>query len=215
MIKRNQYYKNHSIWTDFNSFIRRNRKRFLVKQRPVVIWLTGLSGAGKTTIAEHINISILKKGYFTKHFDGDQIRKGINNDLKFTEADRIENIRRIAEISKLFLDSGLIVICSFISPTKDMRELAKKIIGEERFMEVYVNSPLEVCEKRDPKGLYKMARAGLIKNFTGIDSIYEPPESPDVELRTDLWDIQSTSKYLLRKVIKRIKFNQFPWIHIK
>lgn len=214
MAIRINYRKDHSLWTDFNNFIRRNRRRFLVKQRPLVIWLTGLSGAGKTTIAEAINSVILKKGYFTKHFDGDEIRKGINNDLTFSAADRHENIRRIAEISKLFLDSGLVVICSFISPTKEMRKLAREIIGNARFIEVYINAPLEVCEKRDPKGLYKMARAGLLKDFTGIDSPYEPPDQPDVEIRTDLWDIPSSVKYLQRKVIPKIKFRQ-RWFHTK
>jgi adenylylsulfate kinase len=214
MARRINYRKDHSLWTDFNNFIRRNRRRFLVKQRPLVIWLTGLSGAGKTTIAEDINTVILKKGYFTKHFDGDEIRKGINSDLSFSVSDRHENVRRIAEISKLFLDSGLVVICSFISPTKEMRKLAREIIGNSRFIEVYINAPLEVCEKRDPKGLYKMARAGLLKDFTGIDSPYEPPDQPDVEIRTDLWDIPSSVKYLQRKVIPKIKFRQ-RWFHTK
>ncbi len=147
MARRINYRKDHSLWTDFNNFIRRNRRRFLVKQRPIVIWLTGLSGAGKTTIAEALNAVILKKGYFTKHFDGDEIRKGINNDLSFSVSDRRENIRRISEISKLFLDSGLVVICSFISPTKEMRKLAREIIGSTRFVEVYVNASLEVSKR--------------------------------------------------------------------
>ncbi len=214
MVKRINYRRDKSLWTDFNNFIRRNRRRFLVKQRPVVIWLTGLSGAGKTTIAEALDDMILKKGYFTKHFDGDEIRKGINSDLTYSDEDRHENIRRIAEISKLFLDSGLIVICSFISPTSEMRRMARSIIGDKRFIEVYINAPIEVCEQRDPKGLYKMARAGLLKQFTGIDSPYEPPEKPDVEIRTDLWDIPSSVKYLQRKVLPKIKFRQ-TWFHLK
>jgi len=214
MLKRKQYSKDRSLWTDFNNFIRRNRRRFLVKQRPVVIWLTGLSGSGKTTIAESLNAVVLKKGYFTKHFDGDEIRKGINKDLGFSVEDRQENVRRISEISKLFLDSGLIVICSFISPTKEMRELARSIIGSGRFIEVFVNAPLEVCEKRDPKGLYKMARAGLLKNFTGLDAPYEVPQSPEIEIRTDLWDISTSTKYISRRVLKLIKFRQ-GWFRIK
>jgi adenylylsulfate kinase len=212
-LKRIQYVRDKSLWTDFNNFIRRNRRRFLVKQRPVVIWLTGLSGAGKTTIAEQINKAILRKGYFTKHFDGDEIRKGINSDLGYSEVDRRENIRRISEISRLFLDSGLVVICSFISPTSEMRLMAKNIIGQERFVEVFVNAPIEVCETRDAKGLYKMARAGLLKNFTGIDAVYEPPIKPDVELRTDLWDIPATTKYLMRKILPKIKFRK-SWFRI-
>lgn len=195
-------------WTDFNSFIRRNRKRFLVKQRPIVIWLTGLSGAGKTTNAVALEKAIQKRGYFTKIFDGDIIREGINKDLGFSEKDRVENIRRIAEITRLFMDSGLIVICSFISPTKEVRDLAKKIIGEEYFCEVYVNCSLEVCEKRDVKGLYKRARNGEIKNFTGIDSPYEPPENPDIEIFTDTNSLKETTKILMSKILPKIRYHK-------
>lgn len=207
MFSRKKYRKEENIWTDFNNFIRRNRRRFLVKQRPVVIWFTGLPASGKTTLAGEVNKAILRKGYFTKHFDGDEIRRGINRDLGFTEEDRKENIRRIAEITNLFLDSGLIVLCSFISPTTEIREIARNIIGRERFIEVYVNAPLDVCERRDPKGLYKMARAGLIQNFTGIDAPYEPPVQPDIEVRTDLWDIELCTRYIMRRIMPKIKMN--------
>jgi len=196
------------IWTDFNSFIRRNRIRFLIKQSPKVIWLTGLSGAGKTTIALALEKEIQKKGYFTKLFDGDIIRKGINSDLGYSIEDRMENIRRISEVSKLFLDTGLVIICSFISPTEEIREKAKSIIGEENFIEVFVNSPLDVCEKRDPKGLYAKARKGLIKNFTGIDSVYEEPKNPDFELKTDIWSEKETVKFLLNNIMSKIKFKK-------
>lgn len=205
---RNERYSHPTQWTDFNSFIRRNRRRFLVKQHPVVIWMTGLSGAGKTTLAESLNSLILRKGYFTKMFDGDIIRLGLNKDLGFSEQDRMENIRRISEVSRLFLDSGLVVICSFISPTKAMRELAKNIAGADNFIEVFVNCPLDVCEMRDVKGLYKMYRAGLLKNFTGFDSPYEAPLAPDIEVRTDLWDEAKCTRYIFRKVIKRIKYKK-------
>lgn len=200
-----------NIWTDFNSFIRRNRRRFLVKQNPKAIWLTGLSGAGKTTIALNLERELQKKGYFTKVFDGDVIRLGINKDLGYSLEDRMENIRRIAEITKIFLNTGIVVICSFISPTKEIRELAKSIIGENDFIEVYVNSPIEICEKRDVKGLYSLARKGLLVDFTGIDSVYEPPDSPNVELRTDIWTVRKTVKYLLGYVYPRIKFKNFIW----
>jgi adenylylsulfate kinase len=202
------------ILTDFNSYIRRNRKRFLVRQDPKVIWMTGLSGAGKTTLQEALEKEIHRKGYFTKSFDGDEIRQGLNKDLGYTVEDRIENIRRTAEISKLFCDHGLIVICSLITPTKAMRDLAREIIGPDRFVEVFVNCPLEVCEQRDVKGLYKKARAGLIKNFTGIDAAYEKPEHPQIELRTDLWDVKKTARYLLRKVLPLIRYRKKKWLSI-
>lgn len=195
------------MWTDFNAFIRRNRRRFLVKQNPQVIWLTGLSGAGKTTLAKAIEKEIQSKGYFTKSFDGDIIRQGLNNDLGFSLEDRLENIRRIAELTKIFLDSGIIVIISFITPTIQMRQLARSITGENRFIEVFVNAPLEVCEQRDVKGLYARARRGEIKNFTGIDSVYEAPLSPDVEIRTDFWSIKKSTKYLVGKILPRIKYS--------
>jgi adenylylsulfate kinase len=202
------------ILTDFNSYIRRNRKRFLVRQDPKVIWLTGLSGAGKTTIAVALEKEIHRKGYFTKMFDGDIIREGVNRDLGFSDTDRMENIRRTAEIAKLFVDHGLVVICSFISPTKAMRDLARDIIGKERFIEVFVNCPLAVCEERDVKGLYKKARLGLIKDFTGIGSAYEIPDHPDIELRTDLWDIKKTAKYLMRKILPQIRYQKRKWLTI-
>jgi adenylyl-sulfate kinase len=194
------------ILTNFNSYIRRNRIRFLIRQDPKVIWFTGLSGAGKTTIASGLDRIILRRGYFTKMFDGDIIREGLCKDLGFSDADRIENIRRTAEVAKMFADHGLIVICSFISPTNQMREMVKSIVRPERFIEVYVNCTLEVCEKRDVKGLYKKARQGLIPNFTGIDSLYEPPEHPDIELRTDVWSENMTLKYLVRRILPEIRY---------
>ncbi|GAB4283049.1 MAG: adenylyl-sulfate kinase [Marinilabiliales bacterium] len=197
-----------TLWTDFNAFIRRNRKRFLVRQTPHVIWLTGLSGAGKTTLARALEKEILRRGFFTKYFDGDVIRKGLNKDLGFSIEDRIENIRRIAELTKIFLDSGIIVIVGFITPTEQMRELAKSIVGYNRFIEIYVNAPLEVCEQRDVKGLYAKARRGEIKNFTGIDSVFEPPANPDVEVRTDLWSLKKCTKVVLDYVLPKIKFNK-------
>jgi adenylylsulfate kinase len=193
-------------WTDFNNYIRRNRKRFLVRQIPKAIWMTGLSGAGKTTLATALEKEIQKKGYFIKIFDGDIIREGINKDLGFTVEDRIENIRRIAEVTKLFLDTGIIVICSFISPTNQVRDLAKEIIGEDRFVEVFINCPLDVCEQRDVKGLYKKARSGDIKHFTGIDSPYEAPVSPDIEVLTHALSVKESTKELVKQIIPQIKF---------
>ena len=147
-------------------------------------------------------------------FDGDVIREGVNKDLGFSDEDRMENIRRTAEIAKLFVDHGLIVICSFISPTESMRKLASDIIGKERFIEVYVNCPLEVCEERDVKGLYKKARQGLIKNFTGIGSVYEAPLHPTIEVRTDLWTVKKTAKYLMRQILPKIRYQKRKWLII-
>lgn len=202
------------ILTDFNSYIRRNRKRFLVRQDPKVLWMTGLSGAGKTTLAEALERELHRKGYFTKSFDGDEIRKGLNKDLGFTLDSRMENIRRTAEVAKLFCDHGLIVICSLITPTNEMRELARSIIGKDRFVEIFVNCSIEVCESRDVKGLYKQARAGLLKNFTGIDAAYEKPLHADIELRTDLWDLKKTARYLFRNVNPLIRYRKKKWLSI-
>lgn len=168
----------------FNQLLTRADKEKLLNQNARVIWLTGLSGAGKTTIARQFELALNKMGYLTQILDGDNVRSGINNNLGFTEQDRYENVRRIAEVSKLFLNCGIICINSFISPTKSIRKMAKEIIGDENFIEVYINASLEVCEQRDTKGLYKMAREGKIKNFTGIDAPFEPPENPDVEILT-------------------------------
>ena len=194
------------IFTQFNSYIRRNRIRFLIRQDPKVIWFTGLSGAGKTTLATSVNRFMLRRGYFTKMFDGDEIRKGLNKDLGFSVDDRNENIRRTAEIAKLFVDHGLIVICSFISPTQHMRHLVRDIVGKDRFIEIYVNCPLDVCETRDVKGLYKQARQGLISNFTGIGASYEEPENADIEVRTDILSEKESIKFLNKRLIHEIKY---------
>lgn len=153
-------------------------------QRPVAIWLTGLSGAGKSTIANALEVALVGRGRHTYLLDGDNVRMGLCRDLGFSDADREENIRRIAELGRLFVDAGLIVITAFISPFRADRALARQIIGENAFIEVFVDTPLSECERRDPKGLYGKARAGLIKNFTGIDSAYEAPVAPDVLVNT-------------------------------
>ncbi len=186
--------------------ISRSEKEKLLKQRARVIWLTGLSGSGKTTIGTALEKELFQRHYLTEMLDGDKIRAGINNNLRFSVEDRNENIRRIAEISRLFLDSGIVVISCFISPTYQMRAMAREIIGPDDFIEVYVNSPLEVCEKRDVKGLYTKARAGEIKDFTGIDSPFDEPVTPDVEIRTDQLSIRESVKKLLTFVLPRIEF---------
>jgi len=159
--------------------------RALVKsQKPITLWLTGLSGAGKSTIANALELALVERGRHTYLLDGDNVRLGLCKDLGFSDADREENIRRIAELAKLFMDAGLIVITAFISPFQHDRALARDVIGDEKFIEVFIDTPLSECERRDPKGLYGKARSGVIKNFTGIDSAYESPLNPDVRVNT-------------------------------
>ena len=161
-----------------------DQRRSLLNQRPLLVWFTGLSGSGKSTMANLLESELHASGYKTYILDGDNIRGGLCNDLSFTEEDRIENIRRIGEVSKLFLDSGIIVLCAFVSPFAKDRDLVKTLVGRENFIEVFVDCPLEECERRDVKGLYKKAREGKIKNFTGIDSPFEKPEMADIILKT-------------------------------
>lgn len=168
----------------FHRLISRKQQELLLNQKGKVLWFTGLSGSGKSTIAEGVQKELYRQGYLVKVLDGDNIRSGINNNLGFSIEDRKENIRRIAEVAKLFLDTGIIVLASFVSPTREIRALASEIIGKDNFYEIFVNTPIEECEKRDVKGLYKKARAGEIKGFTGIDSPYENPESPFLTLNT-------------------------------
>ena len=197
------------IYTTFDQILKREDKEKLLNQRSLVIWFTGLSGSGKTTIAKNLEKVLHSMGFLTQVLDGDNIRSGINNNLKFTEEDRIENIRRIAEVNKLLLHSGVITINSFISPTEDIRHMAKGIIGKENFFEVYINAPLEVCEERDVKGLYQKARAGEILNFTGIDSPFEIPKDCDLEIKTNVLSIKDSVEMILDRVLERIKFNNF------
>ncbi len=170
-----------------------------------MVWLTGLSGSGKSTIAQHLERRLFEAGYFPLVLDGDNIRTGINNNLGFSPEDRLENIRRIAEVAKLFLQAGVITLVSFISPERRMRALAKTIIGESDFLEVFVNAPVEVCERRDVKGLYAKARKGEIQGFTGIDAPYEAPESPDLELRTDELSLEESVEQLYRFLLPQIQ----------
>ena len=199
--------KQNNIHTVFNKILQRPEKEKLLNQKAKVIWMTGLSGAGKTTIGAGIERELNKRGYLTQVLDGDNIRSGINNNLGFSADDRFENIRRIAEVSKLFLNCGIICINSFISPTKAIRAMAKKIIGEDDFIEVYVNAPLEVCEQRDVKGLYQKARDGKIKDFTGIDSPFEVPENPAIEIKTDQLSIDESVQQCLEVILPNIEHN--------
>ena len=190
--------------TSFNDYIKKYGMDGIAGQNPKVIWMTGLSGAGKTTLALALDEKIREMGYFTIVFDGDVIRKGINKDLGYSDDDRFENIRRTAEIAKLFAEHGMIVICSFISPLNAMRKLAKDIIGEQNFVEVFVDCPIEICEQRDVKGLYQKARHGLISEFTGITSEYEVPENADIEIQTSLLSIEKSVEMLTKNILPLI-----------
>ena len=160
----------------------KNARASLKGQRPCCLWLTGLSGSGKSTVASLLEKRLNAAGRHTYTLDGDNVRHGLNRDLGFTDADRVENIRRVGEVAKLFVDSGLIVLVSFISPFRAERQMARDLLAGPEFLEIFVDTPLAICESRDPKGLYKKARAGALKNFTGIDSPYEPPEHADIHL---------------------------------
>ncbi|CAN5391157.1 adenylyl-sulfate kinase [soil metagenome] len=182
-----------------DKILQRADKEQLLKQKGIAIWFTGLSGSGKTTIAITLEKELQAKGLLTQILDGDNIRTGINNNLGFSDTDRIENIRRIAEVTKLFVNCGVVTICCFVSPTEEIRNNAKSIIGENDFIEVFVNPPLEVCEKRDVKGLYAKARKGEIKDFTGINAPFEAPVNPEIEL-TDALSIEESVKKILDKI---------------
>jgi adenylylsulfate kinase len=188
----------NQIFPVFERMLQRNDKENLLKQRSKVVWIVGLSGSGKSTIAIALEKKLHDMGFLTQILDGDNIRAGINNNLSFTEADRIENIRRIAEVSKLFIHCGVIAINSFITPQKEMRDLAKQIIGEKDYFEVYVDTPLEECEKRDVKGLYKKARTGELKNFTGISAPWEAPENPVIRVET----INKTPEQIVDEILQ-------------
>ncbi|MGD1841469.1 MAG: adenylyl-sulfate kinase [Thermonemataceae bacterium] len=164
--------------------IPKNAKEALLRQKAKVIWLVGLPSAGKSTIAQGLEKKLYQEGFLTQLLDGDHLRTGLSQDLSFLAADRIENIRRVAEVAKLFLDCGVVTLASFICPTHDLQTLAKKIIGEEHLIEVFIECPLAVCEARDVKGLYAKARAGEISDFTGISSPFEPPTHPQIVIHT-------------------------------
>lgn len=180
------------------SRVDRERKN---KHKSFLIWFTGLSGSGKSTLANLLEIELFGLGVSTYILDGDNIRQGLNKDLNFTKESRKENIRRIGEVAKLMIDSGTVTLATFISPYKKDREIVKKLVGSSNFIEIFVNTSLKECERRDVKGLYKKAREGKIENMTGITSLYEPPIKPDLEIITDNEDVKDS----LKKTIKLIK----------
>lgn len=197
---------NSNIHPIFDSLISKDEKESFLNQKSLTIWMTGLSGSGKSTIARVLEQKLTKNKYFTKVLDGDNIRTGICNNLSFSKQDRIENIRRIAEVSKLFIDNGIITINSFISPTEEIRVLAKSIIGEQNFFEIFVDASLKVCENRDVKGLYAKARKGEIKNFTGISSPYEIPKNPNLIVDTSKLNVDQCVDKIMNSIKSKIQY---------
>lgn len=193
-----------NIFPHFDQMISREFRENKLGQRSKVIWLTGLSGSGKSTIGLALEKRLFQENFVAQLLDGDNIRSGINKNLGFSEEDRKENIRRIAEIAKLYLSSGIITINSFISPTAETRNIAKEIVGDADFLEIYINAPMATCESRDVKGLYKKARAGEIQGFTGVNQAYEEPENPALELRTDLLSVEEAVDILFTFLKKHI-----------
>jgi adenylylsulfate kinase len=181
------------------------QRQKLLNQNSFLLWFTGLSGSGKSTIANALEHKLHEEGFKTYALDGDNIRKGINNDLTFSPEDRKENIRRIAEVSNLMVDAGVVVLAAFVSPYKKDRENIARIVGNDNFVEIFVNTSLEECERRDVKGLYKKARAGEIKDFTGVNAPYEAPEAPDVEIITDGLSIEECVLRIYDKIKPKLK----------
>lgn len=197
---------NKNIHPIHDSLLNKEEKEAQLNQKAITIWMTGLSGSGKSTIAKHLERSLANNGFITKVLDGDNVRIGICNNLDFSTQDRIENIRRISEISKLFIDGGIITINSFISPTIEIRKMAKDIIGPESFFEIFVDADLETCEKRDVKGLYAKARKGEIKDFTGISAPFEKPINADLVLDTNNLTVSQSVKKIITAIKNKITY---------
>jgi adenylyl-sulfate kinase len=176
-----------------------------MSQKPKLIWFTGLSGSGKSTLAVQLEAALHAQGFKTYLLDGDNIRSGLNKDLAFTDEARVENIRRISEVCKLFLDAGLVLLSAFISPFQADREQVKGTVGSQNYFEVFVDTPLEICEQRDVKGLYRKARAGEVKNFTGISSPYEKPSHPDVVIATHQLTVEESVARLMNEIVPAIR----------
>jgi len=194
-----------NLFPVFQKMLSRESKEHMLKQHGVVIWMTGLSGSGKSTIGKELEKKLFSEGVLTTLLDGDNVRTGINNNLGFSLEDREENIRRIAETAKLFVESGIVTICCFVSPLKSIRAQARQIIGENDFFEVFINTPLEVCEERDVKGLYQKARSGEISDFTGVDSPFEVPDSEYIEILTKNRTVEESVTELYDTINHKIK----------
>jgi adenylyl-sulfate kinase len=187
------------VWHD--SHLRKEERSKLKDQKPCIIWFTGLSGSGKSTIANALEAKLYTLNHHTYLLDGDNVRHGLNRDLGFDDDSRVENIRRIGEVAKLFVDSGMILLTAFISPFIADRQLVRELVEESEFIEVFIDTPIEVCQARDPKGLYQKALAGEIKNFTGIDSPYEAPKAPEVHIKTNQMSIEEA----VMKIVEYLK----------
>ncbi|MEZ4874784.1 MAG: adenylyl-sulfate kinase [Flavobacteriaceae bacterium] len=184
--------------------IRKEDRNLQKKHKSLVVWFTGLSGSGKSTLANALEKKMMEKGMHTYILDGDNVRKGLNSNLSFSPEDRTENIRRIAEVAHLMVDAGLVVLSAFVSPYRKDREAVKSIVGEDYFVEVFVNTPLEACEKRDVKGLYAKARAGEIKDFTGINAPYEAPLSPTVAIDTTVTSVEDSVEIIFKAIANKL-----------
>ncbi|WP_076416890.1 adenylyl-sulfate kinase [Colwellia sp. UCD-KL20] len=193
----------NTVWHEQN--ITKEQRSAQKNQKPCLLWYTGLSGSGKSTVANAVDALLFERGCHSYLLDGDNVRHGLNGDLGFSDEDRVENIRRISQVAKLFVDSGLIVSTAFISPFAADRTMAREMLEQGEFMEVYIDTPIAVCEQRDPKGLYKKARAGEIKDFTGIDSTYDVPSDPEIHVKTDEKSIKECAEQIVQHLID----NQF------
>jgi adenylylsulfate kinase len=196
----------HNIFPIHDKQLNRSSKEQLLGQRAKVLWFTGLSGSGKSTIAIGVENELHAMGRLTMLLDGDNVRAGINKNLGFSEDDRKENIRRIAEVATLFMDAGVITLCSFVSPTHELRESARAIIGQDDFIEIYVNTPIEICEQRDVKGLYAKARKGEIKDFTGVNAPFEEPVNPEITLSAGNMTGEECVKMVLENIMPKISY---------
>ena len=194
-----------NLFPIFDDILQREDKEELLNQNSKVIWMTGLSGSGKTTVAKGVERYLHSQGILNQLLDGDNIRVGISNNLTFSSDDRAENIRRISEVSKLFLNCGVVTLNCFVSPTIEIRNIAKQIIGAENFIEVYINASVDTCEERDVKGLYQKARKGEIKDFTGISAPFEAPKSPEIEINTAQLSIDESVQKVLDYILPIIK----------
>lgn len=190
-----------NIYPIYDKMMTREQREALLHQRGMMVWFTGLSGSGKSTVALGVERELYDRGILCRILDGDNIRAGINNNLGFSQEDRMENIRRIAEVGKLFVHTGVVTLACFVSPTEDIRKMARDIVGAEDFKEVYVSTPLAECERRDVKGLYAKARQGMVKDFTGVSAPFEAPKNPDLSIDTSVLPLEESVKAVVEMIM--------------